>query len=77
MLPVPVHQINVLTLGMNLSGERIIQPKTAKQRRYLTYQKLHLIIWSSYENKWALPHMVLLDPPPSEKSNPNDYIIPG
>ena len=77
MLPVPVHQINVLTLGLNGSGERIIQPKTAKKLRYLTYQKLHLRIRSSYENMWALPHMVLLDPPPSRKATPNDYIIPG
>ena len=31
MLPVPAHQINVLTLIMlNISGERTIQPETAE-----------------------------------------------
>ena len=71
MLPVPAHQINVLTLIMqNISGERTIQPKTAKTLRYITYQKLHLVIQSSFEHVLARPHMVLLDPPLSEESNP-------
>lgn len=71
MLPVPVHQISVLTLIMlNINGERTIQPKTAKTLRYITYQKLHLVIQSSFEHVLARPHMVLLDPPPSEESNP-------
>ena len=37
MLPVPAHQINVLTLIMlNISGERTIQPETAETLRYIT-----------------------------------------
>ena len=68
MLPVPAHQINVLTLIMlNISGERTIQPETAETVRYIT---LHLIIKRSFEHVLARPHMVFLDPPPSEESNP-------